>query len=152
VLIYSAVQVLLCCRCHCITVLCTRLPLPLAGCRKNSQMARLFACSRTTGLVYAERGLRSPPNVTRRGYLITRTKSRVLANLGAGANMRQIAQAACNKNNITDPDCVDVLLLALTPASYSSNNTADTPGRRAFIGPAQVSSSKRFSSHECTAV
>jgi hypothetical protein len=31
-----------------------------------------------------------------------------------------------------------VLLLALTPAAYSSNNTADTPDRRAYISPPQV--------------
>uniref|UniRef100_A0A383VBJ7 Peptidase C1A papain C-terminal domain-containing protein n=1 Tax=Tetradesmus obliquus TaxID=3088 RepID=A0A383VBJ7_TETOB len=29
------------------------------------------------------------------------------------------------------------MLLVLTPANYSSNNTRDTPGRRAFISPAQ---------------
>jgi hypothetical protein len=52
--------------------------------------------------------------------------------------MTQIAQAACNKPDVTDPECADVLLLALTPAAYSSNNTADTPGRRAYISPAQV--------------
>jgi hypothetical protein len=50
----------------------------------------------------------------------------------------QIAQAACGRDSITDAECADVLLLALTPAAYSSNNTADTPGRRAFISPAQV--------------
>ncbi|WIA34729.1 hypothetical protein OEZ86_013039 [Tetradesmus obliquus] len=33
--------------------------------------------------------------------------------------------------------CADVLLLVLTPPTYSSNNTADTPGGRAFISPAQ---------------
>jgi hypothetical protein len=37
------------------------------------------------------------------------------------------------------PECIDVLLLALTPANYSSNSTADTPRRHAFISPAQVS-------------
>jgi C1A family cysteine protease len=61
----------------------------------------------------------------------------LLRSLGAGANITQIAQAACDKNDITDPVCVDVLLLGLTPAAYSSNNTADTPGRRAYISPAQ---------------
>jgi hypothetical protein len=47
-------------------------------------------------------------------------------------------------DSITDPECADVLLLALTPAAYSSNNTADTPGRRAFISPAQVGQEARF--------
>lgn len=54
-------------------------------------------------------------------------------------SLTQIAQAACGVKDITDLDCVDVLLLALTPSAYSSNNTADTPGRNAFISPAQVS-------------
>jgi hypothetical protein len=58
--------------------------------------------------------------------------------LGAGATLQEIAREACGKDDITDAQCVDVLLLLLTPASYSSNNTADTPGRRAFISPAQV--------------
>lgn len=61
-----------------------------------------------------------------------------MAALPAGATTKQIAQAACRKDNLADLQCADVLLLALTPASYSSNNTADTPGRRAFISPAQV--------------
>jgi hypothetical protein len=55
-------------------------------------------------------------------------------------NASQIAQEACNTTDILDPDCIDVLLLALTPAAYSSNNTADTPGRLALISPAQVGS------------
>lgn len=62
----------------------------------------------------------------------------MLSNLGAGMSSAQIAQAACNTSNILDADCTDVLLLALTPASYSPNNTADTPGRVALISPAQV--------------
>jgi hypothetical protein len=49
-----------------------------------------------------------------------------------------MAKAACGKDQLSDPACSDVLLLALTPAAYSSNNTAHTPGRRAFISPAQV--------------
>jgi hypothetical protein len=52
--------------------------------------------------------------------------------------MRQLAQRLCRRDDITGPICADALLLALTPAFYSSNNTADTPGRRAFISPAQV--------------
>jgi hypothetical protein len=58
--------------------------------------------------------------------------------MGAGVNKTQIAQVACGQNDITSPECSDVLLLALTPAAYSSNSTADTPGRRAYISPAQV--------------
>jgi hypothetical protein len=58
--------------------------------------------------------------------------------LGADVTSEQIAHAACNKTNIADPACIDVLLLTLTPAAYSSNNTADTPGGRAFVSPAQV--------------
>jgi hypothetical protein len=36
-----------------------------------------------------------------------------------------------------DARCEDVLLLALTPPAYNSNDTADTPGNRA-VSPAQV--------------
>jgi hypothetical protein len=97
-------------------------------------------CSRSTGLYYAERGLRTPINATIRGYRVSSGRANRVRNLGSTANpdATQIARAACGKDSITDPECADVLLLALTPAAYSSNNTADTPGRRAFISPAQV--------------
>jgi hypothetical protein len=95
-------------------------------------------CRRTTGLIYAEKGLRSSPNATRRGYSVVRGRASKVANLGAAANITQIAQEDCGKDSITDPECADVLLLALMPAAYSSNNTADTPSRRAFISPIQV--------------
>lgn len=62
----------------------------------------------------------------------------MLANLGAGMNTSQIAHEACNTTDILERDCIDVLLLSLTPAAYSSNNTADTPGGLALISPAQV--------------
>lgn len=84
--------------------------------------------------------MRSPPNATRRSYVYSRLKRGILSNLGAGANTTQIARAACGKDNVTeDPACSDVLLLALTPDAYNSNNTADTPGGLALISPAQVS-------------
>jgi hypothetical protein len=79
------------------------------------------------------KGLKSAPNATWCDY-----RARVVANLGAGVNIKQLAQAACNTMNVADPSCEDVLLLALTHAKYSSNTTANTPGRRAFISPAQV--------------
>jgi hypothetical protein len=94
-------------------------------------------CRHFTGLVYAPKGLRSPPNITRRRYGNVRTKAILLKTLGAGANATQLAQAACDKPDVSDPECADVLLLALTPAAYLSNNTADTPGRRSYISPAQ---------------
>jgi hypothetical protein len=97
------------------------------------------ACSRfTTGLKYEPKGLASAPNVTRRNYGVGRTRKGVLANLGADATLQELAQAACGTDDIADQECVDVLLLTLTPAAYSSNSTADTPGRRAFVSPAQV--------------
>jgi hypothetical protein len=96
-------------------------------------------CCRRAGLTYEVKGLQSPANRTRRGYGSARRTANTLANLGARASPTQIARTACNKTNILDAACIDVLLLALTPAAYSSNNTADTPGRRAFISPAQVS-------------
>lgn len=96
-------------------------------------------CSRRTGLRYQERGLQSAPNRTRRGYGVSRDKSDKLKNLGAGTNTTQIARAACSSDDIMDQECTDVLLLALMPASYSSNNTRDTPGRLPYISPAQVS-------------
>ncbi|WIA24077.1 hypothetical protein OEZ85_013685 [Tetradesmus obliquus] len=98
---------------------------------------------RCTGLLYETRGMRSPPNATRRSYVTSRNRRRTIANLGAGANTEQIAKAACGKlelfgkDNVPDAECVDVLLLALTPDAYTSNNTADTPGGKAFISPAQ---------------
>jgi hypothetical protein len=52
--------------------------------------------------------------------------------------LMQIARAACGKADVADPQCINTLLLLLTPDAYSSNNTADTPGGRAFISPAQV--------------
>uniref|UniRef100_A0A383V630 Peptidase C1A papain C-terminal domain-containing protein n=1 Tax=Tetradesmus obliquus TaxID=3088 RepID=A0A383V630_TETOB len=90
-----------------------------------------------TGLKYKGKGLSSPPNATRRGYGYIRRKRDVLANLGAGMNTSQIAHEACNTTDILERDCIDVLLLSLTPAAYSSNNTADTPGGLALISPAQ---------------
>jgi hypothetical protein len=98
----------------------------------------VVSCSFSTGLQYKGKGLGASPNATRRAYGIGRRKRDVLGNLGAGLNLTQIAQAACGVHDITDPQCVDVLLLALTPSAYSSNSTADTPGHRAFISPAQV--------------
>ncbi|KAF6257657.1 hypothetical protein COO60DRAFT_1695321 [Scenedesmus sp. NREL 46B-D3] len=96
---------------------------------------------RTAGLLPpADRGLRSPRNLTRRGYRAHRTRAAQTRNLGAKAaavSAEQVARAACGKTNIRDPECFDVLLLMLTPPSYSSNATADTPGSRAFISPAQ---------------
>jgi hypothetical protein len=69
---------------------------------------------------------------------VAKGKARKVATLGAAANTTEVAQKACGKDIITDPECADVLLLALTPSSYSSNSTTDTPGRRAFISTAQV--------------
>lgn len=97
-------------------------------------------CRRTTGLDYRDKGLRSSPNTTRRNYFVSRGKAAQIRTLGAGTNSTQIARAACNTTNVMDPQCTEVLLLALTPPSYSSNNTRDTTLRRAFISPAQVSS------------
>ncbi|WIA24084.1 hypothetical protein OEZ85_013692 [Tetradesmus obliquus] len=107
--------------------------------------ARRATCTakRCTGLLYEVRGMRSSPNATRRSYVSSRNKRKIITNLGAGANTEQIAKAACGKLNIygtdgvPDVECIDVLLLALTPDAYSSNNTADTPGGQAFISPAQ---------------
>jgi hypothetical protein len=70
---------------------------------------------------------------------------RKVQNLGAGSNATQIAQVACDSTNILDEKCTDVLLLALTPTSYSSNSSADTHGRRFLISPAQVSSAMQCS-------
>jgi hypothetical protein len=100
----------------------------------------LLCCSdsRTTGLKYnAEKGLRSPPNATRPSYRFSRSKANILRNLGASTEA-EVAQAVCGQDAIAGADCLNLLLLGLTPAAYSSNNTADTPRRRAFISPAQV--------------
>jgi hypothetical protein len=95
-------------------------------------------CRKFTGLLPVKEGMKSPKNATRRGYFTSRRKADILKNLGAGLSTTQIAQAVCGVPDILDPNCIDVLLLALTPASYSSNNTADTPGGYAFISLAQV--------------
>jgi C1A family cysteine protease len=50
---------------------------------------------------------------------------------------QQLSLQGCNTDSVESKDCLDVLLLALTPSSYSSNNTRDTPSRRALISPAQ---------------
>uniref|UniRef100_A0A383W5T9 Peptidase C1A papain C-terminal domain-containing protein n=1 Tax=Tetradesmus obliquus TaxID=3088 RepID=A0A383W5T9_TETOB len=89
------------------------------------------------GLLYAEKGLRSPPNATRRGYRYSRSRKQLVTNLGASGNMTRLTQAACGKLGLASPECIDVLLLTLTPAAYSSNNTKDTPGGQAFISPAK---------------
>jgi hypothetical protein len=94
-------------------------------------------CSFSTGLQYKGKGLGAAPNATRRAYVINRRQRDILGNLGAGLSLTDIARAACGVDDITDDGCVDVLLLALTPAAYSSNSTADTRGH-AFISPAQV--------------
>uniref|UniRef100_A0A383VL10 Uncharacterized protein n=1 Tax=Tetradesmus obliquus TaxID=3088 RepID=A0A383VL10_TETOB len=90
-----------------------------------------------TGLYYNGKGTGSARNITRRNYFQSRSKADQLRILGASTNATQIIRAACNTSNILDSACIDVLLLALTPPSYSSNNTLDTPLRRAFISPAQ---------------
>jgi hypothetical protein len=95
-------------------------------------------CSYKAGLLYAEKGLRSPPNATRRGYRYSRSRQQLVTSLGARANLTRIAQAACGKLGLGRPACVDVMLLSLTPAAYSSNNTLDTPASLALISPAQV--------------
>lgn len=92
---------------------------------------------RTTGLIYnAQKGLRSPPNATRPGYRFSRSKANILRSLGSSTEA-EVAQAVCGQDAISGADCLSWLLLGLTPAAYSSNNTADTPRRRAFISPAQ---------------
>jgi hypothetical protein len=95
----------------------------------------------TTGLIYNEKFLKASKNNTRRGYAYGRTKADVLKSLGAkgpnAVSKTELALAACDSSNI-GPECADVLLLALTPASYSSNSTADTPGGHALISPAEV--------------
>ncbi|WIA18232.1 hypothetical protein OEZ85_009701 [Tetradesmus obliquus] len=106
----------------------------LAG---TAQRQVLQVPPRLTGLQYQPKGLQSAPNNTRRSYRNSRDTAALLKNLGAGTNATQIARAACSSDNILDPECVDVLLLALTPSSYSSNETRDTFGWRPYISPAQ---------------
>lgn len=89
-------------------------------------------------MLYEARGMRSSPNATRRIYISSRNRRNTVNNLGAGVTTEKIAQAACGKDNFVDRECIEVLLLALTPNSCNYNKTADTPGRRAFISPAQV--------------
>lgn len=99
------------------------------------------AYNRTTGLIYTPtKGLKSPRNVTRPAYRISRSKADQVRNMGApGKDVtdKQLSIQGCKTESVTDKECLDVLLLALTPAHYSSNNTRDTPGRRALISPAQ---------------
>jgi hypothetical protein len=97
----------------------------------------MSVCSRGTGLAFAPKGLQAAPGVLRQGYKTMRMGAVAVSKLQAPSRT-QIAREACKKDDIKDPSCTDVLLLLLTPESYSSNNTADTPNRRAFISPSQV--------------
>lgn len=94
----------------------------------------------TTGLIYNEKFLKASRNNTRRDYRTGRTRADLVKSLGArgpnAVSMTDLALAACDSSSI-GPECVDVLLLALTPAEYSSNDTADTPEGNALISPAQ---------------
>jgi hypothetical protein len=96
----------------------------------------------TTGLIYNEKFLKASRNSTRRDYRKGRTRADLVKSLGAkgpnAVSVTDLALAACDSSSI-GPECVDVLLLALTPAKYSSNDTTDTPGGNALISPAQVS-------------
>lgn len=99
----------------------------------------------TTGLTLKDKGLRSPRNQTRRGYQTSRRLANIVGNMGAKGpvtpeQLQQTLQASCTAEDMAASGCADVLLLVLTPPTYSSNNTADTPGGRAFISPAQVRS------------
>jgi hypothetical protein len=97
-----------------------------------------------TGLIVTDKGLGSPRNATRRGYQTSRSLASKVSNLGAqgpGVTTEQLMQelrASCAAADVSAESCEDALLLVLTPESYSSNNTADTPGGNAFISPAQV--------------
>jgi C1A family cysteine protease len=82
-----------------------------------------------------------PRNVTRRSYASTQSKSRSVRNIGAknpgAVSRQQLALAACDSTNVTRPECEEILLMLLMPASYSSNNTLNTPSQHAYISPAQ---------------
>jgi hypothetical protein len=87
--------------------------------------------------------MRSPRNVTKISYQASRRLAEKVSTMGARGPVtpEQLAaalQASCARAGIADTSCEDVLLLALTPSAYSSNDTADTPGSQAFISPAQV--------------
>ncbi|WIA16006.1 hypothetical protein OEZ85_012739 [Tetradesmus obliquus] len=90
-----------------------------------------------TGLLPGFRGLGSAANITRASYSSIRSQKARLDKMRLGATPQQIAQSVCCANDLADESCRDPLLLALTPAAYSSNNTAHTPRGRAFISPAQ---------------
>jgi hypothetical protein len=84
-----------------------------------------------------ERRVQSPKNCTRRGC--GKSISDKIGNLKSPLLAEELAQQACNSMNFVELECTEGLLLAMMPANYSSNNTADTPGGKAFIRPAQVS-------------
>jgi hypothetical protein len=94
-------------------------------------------CSFKTGLI-VQIGLGSSANKSRASYGSMRGQRNRLEQMRLGASPEQVARAVCGKNDLSGQNCTDPLLLALTPSSYSSNSTADTPGGRAFISPAQV--------------
>lgn len=95
-------------------------------------------CGRSTGLRYNNNFIKTPKNATKRTYQRWGDISRRLQNLGA-TTPGKVAEQACGSAGVPVPfSCLDALLMAVLPATYSSNNSADTGGYT-FISPAQVS-------------
>jgi hypothetical protein len=145
---YAVIGHMLCCTAYGIGVAEHNTACP---CASSEGCASCNICRRKTGLLYQGEGLRSAPNTTRRGYSLLRSRAAILRTLGAGSNATRIVQAACDTAGMSDPECIDVLLLDLTPASYSSNDSAVTPGRRFLISPAQVSTAGSLNAQQSAA-
>jgi hypothetical protein len=94
-----------------------------------------ISCSRPAGLKPPDNFVKSSRNVTKCTYRAYKSVGDRLRNMGA-SNAAKVARIACGQSMDT-PECFDRLLMAVLPASYSSNNTKDTGGY-AFISPAQV--------------
>lgn len=92
-------------------------------------------CSRGTGLRYHDHFIKTPRNATKRSYMRWGDIRRKLQNLGA-TTATKVAEVACNSTRVSF-SCLDALLMAVLPAAYSSNSSADTGGF-AYISPAQV--------------
>lgn len=91
-------------------------------------------CGHGTGLKFHDHFIKTARNATRRNYMRWGDIRRKLQNLGA-TTATKVAEVACNSTDVPF-SCLDALLMAVLPAAYSSNSSADTGGY-AYISPAQ---------------
>ncbi|WIA36837.1 hypothetical protein OEZ86_008091 [Tetradesmus obliquus] len=90
----------------------------------------------STGLeLEDEDRVRNPRNCTKPGPRCTTRNPN--PNLGSPLSVKELAQRACGRDDVNEPDCIEGLWLMILPDSYNSNSTADTPGGNRLVRPAQ---------------